>query len=153
MESFSNERPLLGEIKAGDEVIILRSRLRGAEREPVTAHVVKASRVWVELSGNGTSWRMRRDAQDEGNEDYPSSNNRFVTPEQHAWEQKLQKANAVLKAAGITIGYRSPLKAPAARVWLAELTTRQVQGLEAKCPACGVTGGMPHDCETAGRIS
>lgn len=24
---------------------------------------------------------------------------------------------------------------------------------EIKCPACGVTGGMPHDCETAGRIS
>ncbi len=123
MSDFSNERPPLGEIKAGDEVIVETGNWHRGTFEPIKARISKASRVWIELVEISDkrwrhSWRMRRDTQNAGNKDYPQNGDRFLTPEQYSWEQKLKEANDALRAVGIRIDPGTALDTPASRVWL-----------------------------------
>jgi hypothetical protein len=106
-------RPELGELTSGQKVIVYRSSNDRRRREPddhtIPAVVVKAARVWVELASteNRLTWRMRRDTQ---NEDTPYSGNnaRFVTPEQHDWEETRRWALGYLQENGIDIRPGSP---------------------------------------------
>lgn len=107
-------RPELGELKPGQRVMVYRSsndmRGRLPEDRAIPAEVVKAARVWVDLKKPGEDvatwsiyrWRMRRDTQDEGTQ-YSGSNARFVTIEQHEWEETRRWALGFLQENGIDI--------------------------------------------------
>ena len=90
-------------------------RRRSPEERYIPAVVVKAARVWIELkaaedvpdSKRWMTWRMRRDTQDEATQ-YSGSNNRFVTLDQHAWEETRSWARAVLRDNGIDLRGDSP---------------------------------------------
>lgn len=112
--SNPTKRPKLGELEPGQRVMVRRSyndmRSRPPEERYIPAVVVKAARVWIELEradGLRGSWRMRRDTQDEGTQ-YSGSNARFLTVEQHAWEETRDWADSVLRDNGITLDARSP---------------------------------------------
>lgn len=108
-------RPELGELTPGQPVMVRRSpndmRGRKPEDRYIPAVVVKAARVWVDLEGTEEiwkrTWRMRRDTQDEGTQ-YSVSNARFLTLEQHAWQETRDWALAVLQEHGLTVESRSP---------------------------------------------
>jgi hypothetical protein len=112
------ERPPLGKLAVGDPVfVILSSNLhRGATREQRTheAVVTEVRRVWCVLTETGRdrpfprTWKMRLDDQDEGDRMYPQNNDRFVTPEQHAYETALYEARAYLREQGVRLEPRSP---------------------------------------------
>lgn len=108
------KRPELGELKPGQHVMVYRSpnKMRGRKQEDraIPAVVVKANRVWIEIEtanyvpsqiGHRT-WRMRKDTQDEGTQ-YSGSNARFVTLEQHEWEESQRWAIGFLRENGIDI--------------------------------------------------
>lgn len=112
-------RPELGELTEDQRVIVVRSpndqrRCTPKERY-IPARIVKASRVWIEMEradlqpsqlGHRT-WRMRRDTQDEAT-DYSGRNARFVTLEQHAWEEARRWGREVLDSNGIQLVTGSP---------------------------------------------
>lgn len=109
----SKTRPKLGELEPGQPVMVRRSpndrRGRTAEDRYIPAVVVKAARIWVDLAragGRSETWRMRRDTQDEGTQ-YSGSNASFATMDQHAWDETLAWARAVLKDHGLTVDPRS----------------------------------------------
>jgi len=108
-------RPELGELKPGQPVMVYRSpndmRRRQPEERAIPAVVVKAARVWVDLQKAGEEdlpewsvnrWRMRRDTQDEATQ-FSGSNCRFVTLEQHDWEETRRWALGFLRENGIEI--------------------------------------------------
>lgn len=111
---MTSPRPELGTLTPGMTVYVRRSandmRWRPASERYIEARVVKAARVWIDLaSANDTwsTWRMRRDTQDEGT-GYTGSQKSFVTPEQRRWDERLRAAREVLDEQGITIGMGSP---------------------------------------------
>lgn len=122
MENFSNERPALGDLKVGDEVIV---QFGQRPRRDMAATVVKVARVWIELKGleGHSTWRMRRDTQDEGSK--YSFDASFLTPEQYAWTERLRVASEYISKAGIRIEYGSAMYTPAARVCLAEMIRKE----------------------------
>lgn len=125
MENFSNEKPALGTLKVGDEVIVLERRYgRGTEQH--AAIVTSVARVWIDLKSfeGYRTWRMRLDTQDDGNKN-SAWKDRFVTQEQFAWMEKLNAATSYLKKAGVQIEYKSVMDSPAARVALAEMIRRE----------------------------
>ena len=63
----------------------------------------------LERVGDGwpKTWRMRRDTQNEGSQ-YSGSNSRFLTMDQHAWEETQTWALAVLQDHGIDLRSNSP---------------------------------------------
>lgn len=94
-------RPELGDVKPGDPVIVTDPSIRF--RDPETrAHVVRASRVWIEIKADDSprTWRMRRDTQNE-NTGVGYGGHRFATVEQHAWGERLNQANTYLAELGI----------------------------------------------------
>lgn len=112
-------RPELGELTAGQDVIVVRSPNDQLGRKPeewyISARIVKASRVWIEIEradlqpsqlGHRT-WRMRRDTQAEGSS-FSGGNARFRTLQQHAWREAQWQARQVLAAQGIGVGIASP---------------------------------------------
>lgn len=113
--TVSKTRPELGKLEPGQRVIVRRSpndmRRRPPEDRYIPAVVVKAARVWVDLEGTEgawkRTWRMRRDTQDEGSQ-YSGSNARFLTLEQHAWQETRDWALAVLQEHGIDLRNSSP---------------------------------------------
>lgn len=111
--------------KVGDPVIVCRRPVRGGEHRLVEATVTKVGRVWVEMhapdNGMGTTWRMRLDTRDEGNREYSQFNASFRTPEEHAWNEKVRKANAFLSEQRIVIHRGSPWDTEQRRVFLADL--------------------------------
>lgn len=104
-------RPALGKVAVGDRLLVFPRSYsrRSGERGPVEAVVSKVGRVWVELTevdSTGTTpamWKLRMDTQrsDSGT----NYNDRFVTPEQYAWEQKISEAQHVVS--GLMIESRS----------------------------------------------
>lgn len=109
-------RPELGELKPGQPVIVRRSsndsRRRAPEEINIPATVRKANRVWIELDrvgeGYPSSWRMRRDTQNEGSQ-YPGSNASFATLPQHEYDETRRWAFSFLAEQGLSIrDSRSP---------------------------------------------
>jgi len=96
------QRPLLGDIKPGDLVLVTDPDRSGSK---TAAHVVKAARVWIEIKADDSprKWRMRRDTQNE-NTGFGYGGHRFVTAEQRTWDQRLEEADAYLAELGI--GFR-----------------------------------------------
>jgi hypothetical protein len=116
--SSRSTRPPLGELTVGQQVMVARSSndMRGRKPEDryIPAVVIKAARVWIELQRAGLAekqlgyrtWRMRRDTQDEGTQ-YSGNNDRFLTLEQHAWEETRNWALGVLAENGIDLRHGS----------------------------------------------
>lgn len=107
----TNARPELGDLKPGQRVMVRRSandqRGRKPEDRYIPAVVVKAARVWVELDrvegrGYPSTWRMRRDTQDEGS-NYSGSNASFATLDQHEWDKARDRAFRILQDNGIRL--------------------------------------------------
>lgn len=107
-------RPPLGELEAGQPVMVRRSaghmRGRPVEDRYIPAVVVKAARVWVEIAMSDVDlptwslyrWRMRRDTQNEG-ASYSSGNASFATLDQHSWDEAMDRARGVLAENGINL--------------------------------------------------
>lgn len=112
-------RPELGDVKPGDPVIITDPDRRGAQ---TSAHIVKASRVWIEIQADDSPrrWRMRRDTQNE-NTGFGYGGHRFVTVEQHAWDQRLNQADAYLTELGIEFRPGRLWSASEKRIQLADM--------------------------------
>lgn len=116
-------RPPLGDLVAGQPVIVRRSsndmRGRKAEDRYISARVVKAARVWVELASVSTrtswdnivvperTWRMRMDTQNEATE-FSGSNDQFLTLPQYQWQIARDWARSVLTEQGIRLDTDSP---------------------------------------------
>jgi hypothetical protein len=107
-------KPETGELTKDQPVIVYRSandmRGRKPEDRAIPARIVKANRVWIELTRSDLpesaighqTWRMRRDSMDEGTQ-YSGSNARFVTIEQHEWHETRAWALGFLRENGIRI--------------------------------------------------
>lgn len=101
-------RPALGKVAVGDELLVIEASYNNSriQKLPITAVVEKAGRVWVDLverdqvKSHRRTWRLRLDTQDTGSK--YSHTDRFVTAEQHAWEQRTKAARKVLFEAGIS---------------------------------------------------
>lgn len=112
--TVSKTWPALGKLKPGQQVMVRRSmndrRGRTPEDQYIPAVVTKVGRVWAEMERSGGGflyrWRMRMDTQDQGTP-YSGSNANFLTMEQHAWRETLDRALAVLRLNGITLQYES----------------------------------------------
>jgi hypothetical protein len=133
-------RPELGELKAGQQVMVLQSP-NGRRRQPpeewyIPAVVTKVARVWIELEKSSSEplpqwsiyrWRMRRDTQDEGSQ-YSGNNASFVTLEQHAWDETRRWGLQVLSDNGIKVERGSPWHGREAE--LADLITKSTENTE-----------------------
>jgi hypothetical protein len=110
MTERGSNRPELGKLTAGQEVIVRRSpndmRRRKPEERYIPATVTKVGRVWAEMTPvQGAGWhvyRMRLEDQHEGSK-YPGSNATFATLEQHAWDETAIWAREVLTENGIRL--------------------------------------------------
>jgi hypothetical protein len=113
------QRPLLGDIKPGDPVIVTDPDRNGSK---AAAHVVKAARVWIEIKADDSprKWRMRRDTQNE-NTGFGFGGHRFATTAQHAWDQRFEEAHAYLTELGIKFRPGSLWSASEKRIQLADL--------------------------------
>jgi len=115
------ERPTLGTLSKGDKVIVIEPMRRQPAREHAGV-VTKVARVWItvkhEYGGFPREARFRLDTQDDGGD----SNYRwhFVTPEQKAYDDRMNAARTVLRDAGIQLDHRSPLQSDAMTLALAE---------------------------------
>jgi hypothetical protein len=104
-------RPALGKVAVGDRLLVIPTTYNSRTRqEPVPATVTKAARVWIDLEeitdGYARTWRLRLDTQhDGGNGNY---HDRFVTPEQYAWEQRISGAWETLRVAKAAPDLGSP---------------------------------------------
>lgn len=96
-------KPELGKLTVGQRVLVLPEPRNSYDvQEPINAEITKVGRAWVEMrpvTGHGF-WRMRIDSQNQAT-GYGYGGDRFVTPEQHAWERRMRAARKVLSAAGI----------------------------------------------------
>lgn len=106
------ERPALGTLKPGDPVIVLEPGKR--EWRELTATVVKVARVWITVklddrSGWNAEQRFRLDTQDDGS-DFAYCNSRFVTPEQHEYDERMRAARQTLTDVGVLLDHHSPFK-------------------------------------------
>lgn len=124
---MSDEKPPLGNPAVGDPVLVLQTGhfRRSDPREVVDAVVAKVARVWIDLeqaypaTAHGLTWRMRRDTQCDGS---PTGNGyRFLTPAQHAWEQRVALADAYLCSVRLLPDPGSPWRPRERRLVLANL--------------------------------
>lgn len=118
------ERPKLGTLKPGDPVIVIE-RIGGRGRSSEhSATVAKVARVWVTVkldhrSGWNAEKRFRLD--DQTSSGQYGYRDRFVTPEQHAYDERMRAARKVLTDAGVRLDHYSPFsKDDAATLALAE---------------------------------
>jgi hypothetical protein len=105
-----NTRPALGDVKVGDELLVLPTSYGRSHLDPIPVRVTTAARVWLTMKPIDESrrreYRMRRDTQDTNN-GY-SHGGRFVTAEQYAWEQARNAAFKSLRGQGIELRTDSP---------------------------------------------
>lgn len=105
-------KPELGRVAVGDRLLVIPARYGRGQLEPRLAAVTKAGRVWIDLEDVGDdcwqsqTWRLRLDTQDTGS-GY-SNRDRFVTPEQYAWEVRRSSVSIYLCEQGITVESGSP---------------------------------------------
>jgi hypothetical protein len=104
-------RPVLGKLSVGHRLLLIQASHKrwGDEIAPIETEVVKLGRVWVELAELDTSarprtWRLRMDTQRTDNG--TNYNDRFVTAEQYAWEQRISAARDAV--AGLKLDWSSP---------------------------------------------
>jgi hypothetical protein len=109
----NDKRPELGPIKEGDEVIVVEGfRRKGGRYLYRQARVIKANRVWIEVEGAEGDHlpyylrRFRRDDQTDGRT--TGTRNRFLTPEQQAWDEREGAAREYLIRELQIEVYRSP---------------------------------------------
>jgi hypothetical protein len=123
-------KPELGPVKVGDRLLVIPAGYGRGPREPVPCAVTKVGRVWVELTevtdSRPRSWKLRLGTQDAGS-GY-SNRDRFVTPEQYAWEQRDSAVHQYLVDVGIRPDRDSPWDSAERRIVLANLL-RQHDGL------------------------
>lgn len=103
------ERPKVGTLKIGDPVLIrVPGRYVNDDVRWQPGTVMNVARVWISVcpEGWGRWLRFRLDTQDGGTEH--GSRYRFVTPEQHAYDERMATARRVLTDAGIRYDYHSP---------------------------------------------
>lgn len=98
----------------GSKVIVTIPKVFRQGDEEFNATVTAASRVWLTIEADANPhqrWRMRRDTQQEkvtmntpGAGTYQA---RFVTPEQRAYDQRMQAARELLRVEGVapSLGY------------------------------------------------
>jgi hypothetical protein len=103
------ERPKLGKLKPGDPVLIrVPGRYVPDNMRWRRGTVEGVARVWIEVrpEGWGRTQRFRLDTQDDGS----GRGNRycFVTPEQHAYDERVRAARKTLTDAGVRLDYHSP---------------------------------------------
>jgi hypothetical protein len=105
-------KPELGKVAVGDRLLVIPARYGRTQPEPRLVAVTKAGRVWIDLEAVGDdswrsqTWRLRLDTQDAGS-GY-SNRDRFVTPEQYAWEERRSSVSTYLREQGITVESSSP---------------------------------------------
>jgi hypothetical protein len=102
------------EVKVGDRVIVTQ----WGHGPPVEATVTKAARVWLEITESDgskrypTTWRMRRDTQQENVTDRtPGAGTyqaQFYTPEQWAEKRRVTEARDLLVSLSITVPWEWP---------------------------------------------
>jgi hypothetical protein len=122
-------KPELGKVAVGDQLLVIRpfNRYR-ADNDPIPVAVTKVGRVWIEAAeanqvrSQARTWRMRLDTQNEGGQ--YSQQDRFVTAEQYAWEQRRNAADAYLREIDFMPGFKSPWRAEDRRLDLANLLRR-----------------------------
>lgn len=125
-------KPELGKVAVGDQLLVIPAAYGRTRSEPVEAVVTKAARVWIDLRdiydvrSQARAWRMRLDTQNVGSQ--YSQQDRFVTADQYAWEQRNTAANAYLREIDLIPGYKSPWYSEDRRLDLANLL-RQHEGL------------------------
>jgi hypothetical protein len=105
-------KPELGPVAVGDRLLVIPATYNNRiKREPVLAKATKVARVWVDLeevtgATQPRTWRLRLDTQNDGGEG--GYRDRFVTPDQYAWERQITEATAVLRAAKAHPDFGSP---------------------------------------------
>ncbi|MEU5900394.1 beta barrel domain-containing protein [Streptomyces venezuelae] len=90
------------------QLLVVPSICDGGDRTPIPADVVRVGRYWITLQevaprpgfSSRRTWRMDSRTQDDGTGMYAV---RYVTPEQHAADQRDTAADAYLKQAGIRL--------------------------------------------------
>ena len=107
------------DVQVGDEIFVRPANYSRTSVDWVPARVVKAARVWLEISAgvNLRTWRMRRDTQNEGRDSYYQA--RFVTPEQREAEEEIDAADAFLRSQRISLERNSPWFSQSRRIALA----------------------------------
>lgn len=106
-------RPELGTLKVGDPVLIIPPHnVYKSAVDPIEATVTKVARLFVTLTETNSTgrsprtWRMRMSTQHEDS-NY-SHYDRFVTPDQYAWDTRQSTARQYLFEVGVSIDSRSP---------------------------------------------
>lgn len=118
-------KPELGKVAVGDRLLVIPASYGRGALDPVEVVATKAGRVWVELAATddvrsfARTWRMRLDTQNI-NSGY-SSQDRFVTREQYAWEQRESAVHQYLIDIGIRPDRDSPWDSSDQRLILANL--------------------------------
>ena len=133
----STVRPELGKPVVGDPVIVHRYKInnRDTKNLEINAVVTKVARLFVTLAETDPVglrprvWKMRMSTQQEDSQ--YSHVDRFVTPDQHAWDYRLSTASAYLREAGIDINaYKVPHGDRAAFTLKVANALRAADGLE-----------------------
>ncbi len=104
------ERPTLGTLKIGDPVIVIDPDARRAEMREFPGEVIKVGRAWVTVRpswGGDIRFRMSSQSVEPG---YGHGGYRFVTPEQHAYDERMTAARRILSDAGIRFDFDSPFR-------------------------------------------
>lgn len=101
------ERPALGKMKVGDEVLVWQPR-HGGGGQWIPWPVAKVGRVWITVRCGSQDIRFRIDTQ-RGYSEY-SYGFRFATHGQRAYDEKIESARKVLSDAGVDIAYHSPIR-------------------------------------------
>jgi len=125
LDHSAYERPVLGNVKVGDTVLVMH---RG---RTITCRMAKVGRVWLDIDAvaqPGPTWRMRMDTQNE-NTGYGNGGAHFLTPAQMEWRERRDAAYAFLRKQGITAGsYAQDLwRTDAAKIHLAELLKAAIE--------------------------
>jgi hypothetical protein len=106
-------KPALGKVAVGDRLLLIIPKYNNPYPEPVKADVTKVGRVWVEMEETEQvrsfkrTWRLRLDTQNDGTAN-GRYNERFVTAEQYAWDERVRLAGATLSDAGISLNNSTP---------------------------------------------
>ncbi len=129
------ERPKLGKLKPGDPVIVIKriGGRSGSIEYPAT--VIKAARVWVTVKlDHRPRWdaekRFRLDDQTDGSQ-HGNGFSRFVTLEQHAYDDRMATARRVLADAGIRYDHDSPFRKDHSLTFALAERVAQLMGVDA----------------------
>lgn len=104
---MTDSRPKLDTLKTGDPVLIFHSPYRGKYGQPTEATVTKIGTRYItatethQVRNMARQWRM--DARTQRGGSPATCTDKFVTAEQHVWEQRNDAAKAYLAEVGIEI--------------------------------------------------